>query len=178
MPTILTHPAIPLAACAATGNVTTSRRLVMAAALASVLPDIDSIGFLAGVPYESLCGHRGLSHSLPFAFLLALLALPLAKWLDAQRWRAFALVFLSTTSHGILDALTDDGLGVAFFSPFSNSRHFFPWRPIPAAPIGISQIFSSADIHVLAAELVLVWLPCLLAVAAARALRQPRNRKA
>nr|HRC76832.1 rhodanese-like domain-containing protein [Kouleothrix sp.] len=33
--------------------------------------------------------------------------------------------------HGVLDAMTDGGLGVAFFAPFSATRYFFPFRPIP-----------------------------------------------
>ena len=37
-------------------------------------------------------------------------------------------LFLSTASHGVLDALTDGGLGVAFFSPFDQTRYFFPFR--------------------------------------------------
>jgi membrane-bound metal-dependent hydrolase YbcI (DUF457 family) len=40
-------------------------------------------------------------------------------------------------SHGVLDALTDGGKGVAFFSPFDTTRHFFPVRPIPVAPITV-----------------------------------------
>jgi hypothetical protein len=38
-------------------------------------------------------------------------------------------VFLATASHGVLDATTNGGLGVAFFSPFDNRRYFLPWRP-------------------------------------------------
>lgn len=35
----------------------------------AVLPDIDSIGFALGIPYGSLFGHRGLTHSLLFALI-------------------------------------------------------------------------------------------------------------
>lgn len=150
----------------------TSRRLLLTAALCSVLPDVDSVGFFAGIPYASLLGHRGLSHSLLFALLLASCALALAKWLHAKSWWAFTLVFLSTISHGILDAFTDGGLGVAFFSPFSNQRFFFPWRPIPVSAIGISELFSSSGIYVLSSELLLIWLPCLLVAVAAQAARR------
>jgi len=38
-------------------------------------------------------------------------------------------------SHGLLDSLTDGGLGIALFSPFSNRRYFMAWTPIPVAPI-------------------------------------------
>ena len=171
MPTVLTHPAIALAVRAVTGRAITSRRLLLIAALCSIVPDVDSVGFVVGIPYDSLLGHRGLTHSLAFALLLAACALPLAKWLDARRWWAFTLVFLSTISHGILDALTDGGLGVAFLSPFSNQRFFLPWRPLPASPIGILAVLSPSEVHVLASEAVLVWLPCLLVAAGALAAR-------
>jgi hypothetical protein len=38
--------------------------------------------------------------------------------------------FVVTASHGALDAMTDGGLGIAFFAPFDNTRYFFPFRPI------------------------------------------------
>ena len=71
LPTVFTHPAIPLALRALTGRAMTSRRLVLVGAMCSVLPDVDAIGYFAGVPYESLFGHRGITHSLPFALLAA-----------------------------------------------------------------------------------------------------------
>jgi len=37
----------------------------------------------------------------------------------------FAYLFLATASHGVLDAMTNGGLGVAFFSPFDNRRSRF-----------------------------------------------------
>lgn len=168
MPTLFTHPAIPLAVRAWTGGSVTPRRLALVAALCSVVPDIDSLGFFAGVPYESLFGHRGFTHSLAFALLLASCAMPIARWLHARRWWVFALVFLSTISHGVLDALTDDGLGIAFLSPFSNRRFFFPWRPIPTSPIGIGGFFSPDGMRVLGSEILFIWLPCLLVAAAPR----------
>lgn len=169
MPTIFTHPAIPLAVRAATGGGVTSNRLLAAAMFGSIAPDLDAFGYFAGVPYESLFGHRGFTHSLAFALVLAGSALAGAKWLMATRSWAFALVFLGTASHGALDALTDGGLGIAFLSPFSNERYFFPWRPIPVSPIGVAEIFSAYGLRLLASELLLVWLPCLLVAVAARA---------
>jgi inner membrane protein len=50
--------------------------------------------------------------------------------------------FLSAASHGLLDALTDGGLGVAFFSPFEQTRYFFPVRPVAVSPIGIREFFN------------------------------------
>src|SRR5687767_4454874 len=38
----------------------------------AVIPDADVIGFKFGIEYESLWGHRGITHSVFFAFLLSL----------------------------------------------------------------------------------------------------------
>ncbi|HYX92236.1 MAG TPA: hypothetical protein VE782_11770, partial [Myxococcaceae bacterium] len=38
--------------------------------------------------------------------------------------------------HGLLDALTDGGLGAALFWPLTAARCFAPVLPIPVAPIG------------------------------------------
>ena len=168
MPTVFSHPAIPLAVRVATGGAVTSRRLLATAAIGSVVPDLDAIGFLAGVPYGSLWGHRGLTHSLAFAVVLALLALPFASRLGATRGWTFALVFLATASHGVLDALTDAGLGVAFFAPFSDRRYFFPWRPLATSPIGLTEVFSPSEWHVFGWELAIVWVPSLLVALVAR----------
>jgi hypothetical protein len=35
-------------------------------------------------------------------------------------------LFLATAGHGLLDAMTNGGLGLAFFSPFDNHRYFLP----------------------------------------------------
>ena len=43
-------------------------------------------------------------------------------------------------SHGLLDTLTDGGLGIALLWPFSNERFFAPWTPIPVAPIGARML--------------------------------------
>jgi inner membrane protein len=43
-------------------------------------------------------------------------------------------------SHGLLDTLTDGGLGIALLWPVSNHRYFAPWTPIPVAPIGARML--------------------------------------
>jgi inner membrane protein len=73
-----------------------------------------------------------------------------------------AYLFLATASHGILDALTNGGLGVAFFSPFYNGRYFFPWRPIRVSPISLGRFFSHQGYLVLKSELLWIWIPTAL----------------
>ncbi|WHZ29011.1 MAG: hypothetical protein OJF51_003811 [Nitrospira sp.] len=54
----------------------------------------------------------------------------------------FVYLFLCAASHGVLDALTDGGFGVAFFSPFDTSRYFFSARPVAVSPLGINALFA------------------------------------
>jgi inner membrane protein len=126
---------------------------------ASVLPDVDSLGFAAGIPYGHTFGHRGFTHSLFFAACVGLLCVPFAKWLGVSPVAAFAFVFSSVASHGLLDAMTTGGLGVAFWSPFSNERYFLPWRVILVSPIGVEPFFSRRGLEVVKSELTWIWAP-------------------
>jgi inner membrane protein len=56
-------------------------------------------------------------------------------------------------SHGLLDTLTDGGLGVALLWPYSTQRFFAPWRPIPVAPIG-ARLLSAYGRQVMWTELI------------------------
>ena len=47
-------------------------RILIFSVILSIAPDIDSIGFFLGIPYEDVFGHRGISHSLFFAFISSL----------------------------------------------------------------------------------------------------------
>ena len=160
MASILTHPAVPLAIAAACGQRYVSPRLLLAGMAAAVLPDLDALGLGLGIPYGDTFGHRGLSHSILFALLLAAGAAQLHRSLRTSRTAAFVVVFLSCLSHGLLDACTSGGLGVAFFSPFSNHRYFFPWRPLTVSPLDAAHFLSAWGLRVLRSELLWVWLPC------------------
>ena len=142
-------------------------RFWVLSALCAVVPDADVVAFFFGVAYGDALGHRGLSHSLLFALLLA--AAVVAAFFRDEKFKKGALVvyfFLVTASHGVLDALTNGGLGVAFFSPFNNRRFSFPFRPLQVSPIGPSSFFSEWGLAVIRSELLWVWLPCTLLAAA------------
>lgn len=114
-----------------------------------------------GVPYDSVFGHRGITHSLTFAALFAsagLAAFRSATY-EGTRRRIWLYLFLATASHGALDAMTSGGGGVAFFAPFVNDRYFFPWRPILVSPMRISRFFTQRGVAILASEAMWVWLP-------------------
>src|SRR5512143_2930371 len=134
---------------------------LMALALAcAVLPDADALGLWLGVPYEHPLGHRGLTHSLPFAVALAGAATLLAPATGAGPSIVFGVLLVSAASHGLLDASTSGGLGVALFSPFSHRRYFLPWRVIEVSPLRPSALFSRRGVRVLRSEMRWVWAPC------------------
>jgi inner membrane protein len=102
----------------------------------SFAPDLDVLAFTVGIPYRAPFGHRGATHSLVFAGLAGC-ALGLgarASGLSALRVAVTASLVMA--SHGLLDAFTDGGRGVALLWPLSDERYFAPWRPIPVSPLG------------------------------------------
>lgn len=170
MASIFSHAvaALGIGACFYTPRI--PKRVWAIGALCSVVPDLDVIGFHYGVHYGDFWGHRGFTHSIVFAALVAAVALIAAfrRGLPSiGRFSLWIYFFLAAASHGLLDAMTDGGLGVAFFSPFDNRRYFLPWTPIRVSPIGIERFFTARGLAVLRTELLWIWLPAaLLAISA------------
>jgi inner membrane protein len=131
--------------------------------LCSLLPDADVIGFALGIGYGNMLGHRGLSHSLVFAFCLGYGVVwccfrDMVKFSTA--WWSLGLYFTAVTaSHGVLDALTNGGLGIAFFAPVDATRYFFPWRPVRVSPISVTAFFSKWGVRIVLSEMLYIWLP-------------------
>lgn len=178
MATIMTHVAVPLVLRMGFGKAKVSNRLVILACIAAILPDVDVIAFKLGIPYASAFGHRGFSHSLLVAVIVGLFASICYKPLKSDPKWAFFIVSLSMASHGILDSLTNGGLGIAFLWPESNHRYFLPWRPIEVSPIGINNFFTARGLQVILSEIVWVWLPCLMIGILTLTLRKTLNRRA
>jgi inner membrane protein len=148
-------------------------RLWVAAGILSALPDADALLHWSGVPYRHPFGHRGFSHSLCFAALAAGAA---AVYLVREhRGRIFSFLFVVTASHGALDAMTNGGLGIAFFAPLSNERYFLPFRPLQVSPIGVRAFFSEWGLEVLATELVWVIAPLTVILVVVRLGRRDRS---
>lgn len=182
MPSIFTHVFIS----GALGKVSTAEnmpaRFWVLAAVCSILPDIDIIGYyFFGIRYNSMFGHRGFFHSLSFALLLSavvvMLAFPTIQRFSKKWWLTFAFFFVVTASHGVLDSMTDKGMGVGFFIPFDNTRYFMPWRPIYASPMKISRFFSQAGIEVMTAEIIWIWIPMIALYAAVASYRKKRSNR-
>ncbi len=159
MATIISHPAVPLALGCALGTRVIPRRLLEFGVLASILPDVDVAAFRVGIPYGNMFGHRGFTHSILFAVLVGTAFALISKVGRERRWTVFLFTAFATISHGLLDALTNGGLGVGFFIPVSSERYFFPGDLIEVSPIG-AGFFSARGLAVLRSELFTVWIPC------------------
>ncbi|HZP38915.1 MAG TPA: metal-dependent hydrolase [Methylomirabilota bacterium] len=163
MPTVFSHAAVPLALGLGLGREAVPPRLLAAGVLVSALPDLDVLTHAWGVSYAAPLGHRGFSHSLLFAVVVALVGAAAARALRAPPGRALAFLLVAGASHGALDSLTTGGLGVAFLWPWSDERFFAPRavRVIAVSPLGL-HFFSRRGLTVLASELVWIW-PAALA---------------
>jgi inner membrane protein len=134
------------------------------------------VAFQFGIPYGSEFGHRGFSHSLAFAALMAIVVAIFHRGLQATAMQAFWFVFLACASHGVLDALTDGGSGIAFLWPFTTERYFAPVTPIEVSPIGLQRFLSARGASVFASELLWVWLPCAALMVGLLAVRRMQRR--
>ena len=141
----------------------------------ALLPDADSLLYYFRVSYSQTVSHRGFFHS-PFlglivSFLLMILFFREEKVFSGRWFRYFSILLVIWVSHGVLDALTNGGRGVAFFSPLSSKRYFFPWTPIQVSPMSIRSFFGSRGCSVLKGEFVWIWLPGLVLVLLCRIIR-------
>ncbi len=167
MPSLPTHALVGLGLAevfeTATGRPPQPLCWGLAAGLA-MLPDLDVLAFPLGILYGQRFGHRGFFHSLTFALLAGLLvALLTSGPLGTPWWVLGGFFFVVTASHGLLDACTNGGLGIALLAPFDATRYFFPWQPIQVSPLG-RAFFSAWGLRVLVSEVVWVWAPLAVLV--------------
>jgi inner membrane protein len=176
VPTVFSHAVAALALGPAFRRAAWPARVWWIAAACAMLPDADVVGFYFGVRIGSMLGHRGLTHSLAFAAAVAAILTPLAI-ARGTRVRLWIYLFLGTASHGALDAMTDGGIGVAFFAPFDGTRYYLPWRPIVVSPIGLRPFLSPWGLAVVTSEVIYLWLPSAAYVRARRNSEVPMPKK-
>jgi len=169
LPTIFSHAAIGIAGRMSFVDRKIHPRLGTLSVICSILPDADVLAFHFGIPYEHFFGHRGFFHSLFFALLMGMLFTAILcrsiRIFDQKNRTFFYYFTLLAASHGILDAFTDGGLGIALFSPFDNYRYFFPITPLKVSPIGWQYFISPYGLSVLLNELLWIILPsCIIVV--------------
>ena len=163
MATIFSHPAVAIGLIPLFKSIIKKKLVIVFAIFLTILPDFDIIGYYLKIPYNSLFGHRGFSHSIIFACLMSFLFAIFIKYLyKFKLWKVWLYFFLSIMSHSFLDSITNGGLGVAFFSPFSNKRYFMPFRLLLVSPIGLKRFFTHYGWTVIISELKCVWFPSLI----------------
>ena len=165
MPTVLTHTISGLASGAAVYKKSFPRGFWLLTVICSIIPDADVIGFKLGIPYSHFLGHRGFFHSIFFACLLGSFTGFMLMKAGKRKWKEglFYIIFFSfvTSLHGILDAFTNGGLGIALLSPFISERYFFPCTPIKVSPFNPGALLTERGFQILKSEILWVWLPCM-----------------
>jgi inner membrane protein len=161
MASAFAHIAVPAVLYASCKSDRVNIRLLFIASVLSVLPDADVIAFKFKIPYASQWGHRGFTHSLAFALVLAAFCMLFYRSLQSQPWVVLCFAFISCASHAVLDAMTNGGVGVALYWPFSLDRIFLPFRPIQVSPIGVGSFFTEKGVKIILSELVWVLIPAL-----------------
>jgi inner membrane protein len=132
--------------------------------ICSIFPDADVLGFRYGIPYDSLWGHRGITHSILFGIFFGIFVMFLFHWKSTIKNKAALASYYSicTVSHGFLDGMTTGGMGVAYFSPFNVERYFLPFRKIQVSPLGASKFFSEWGLAVIKSEMFWIGVPSLI----------------
>ena len=136
--------ALPFTAVPSVRNTVRPAGLMFSAGLLAAAPDLDT-AFFGVIPYAHFFGHRGFFHSplfaVSFAVTLSCLFCAVSRSSNIRAAIGVAAAFaLALVSHGILDAMTNAGLGVMLNYPFSDERVFLSWRPFHAPPIKISSL--------------------------------------
>ena len=165
MPTIITHSFTGIASGFAVYNKSFPRGFWVLSVLCSVISDADVICFRLGIPYLHFFGHRGFFHSIFFACILGSLTGIILMKTGKKEWKDglfFAGYFsFIMTLHGILDAFTNGGMGIALLSPFILKRYFSPIRPVEVSPISLRTFIYGRCFQIFQNEILWVWIPSL-----------------
>jgi membrane-bound metal-dependent hydrolase YbcI (DUF457 family) len=149
VPSSIAHASVAILASPIVPPEWRSASVIGLTAIAAAAPDIDAIGRPFGHGDLALFGgHRAVTHSIFTAVLLgvvALLVVP-SHASHADRLRIAVFVAAVVAAHGVLDAFTIYGEGVAFFAPLSMHRWKSAWQPFGG----------------LWSEVLTLWIPALL----------------
>ena len=182
MPTFMTHTVVAISAGHLFSRPDVSKRFWALAVIAAIIPDADVIGYqFLYIPYDHVLGHRGFFHSPCFAALFSLAAVSLffhqERFLSRRWWAYILFFFIVGASHGLLDAMTNGGRGIALLSPFSNQRYFLPWTPIEVSPLGIRRFLSQRGLAVMKSEILWIWMPVVFIASIGWIVRNVKRRR-
>jgi inner membrane protein len=160
MPSIFGHTAAGLGIALAFSEGRPSARLWATATICAVVPDVDWFGEFFHLPQA--LSHRGATHSLLAALCIAAAAMYLAFRPQLRSPRHWMCLLTAALSHGMLDACTFGGTGVAFFFPFSGTRFFSLWQPIFVSPAPLNGRLLDWFLFSLGTEILWIGVPTLL----------------
>ncbi len=175
MASMITHAAVGTAAAIAFAPKGAPLQFWPVAVLSATIADVDTITFFLPGGIDDLWRHRGFFHSPFFGALVTFFWLAVffrnTEAFSGKWFFYFSFFFILFISHGLLDALTKGGYGVAFFSPFDNTRYAFPWSPILISPIRLGAFFSQWGLAVMKNEMCWIWAPCFSVAIISKLLR-------
>ena len=153
VPTPLSHAAVGYALGVWAPRGLPVRREWLAAAACAALPDIDVLG-------APLVAHRGITHSLLFALVAAVVVAIVFFPRNGSLSRSSVMIVLGLAllSHSCLDALSSYSFGVEFFAPFSDQRYRFLWTPLGDPGGRLSRQLLQEALVVLLPAVLLGWL--------------------
>ena len=171
MPSFFGHAVAGVALGAAFADEKTPRRTLVLGTLRALAPDLDSFTLFLPLHPGNFLAHRGVSHSLLAAVLLAAAVLLFGFRREQRSLKVGVYLLLASISHGLLDACTSGRIGVAFFYPFSTSRWGCYWQPFLDAPLPFWPGLRLPFLGALLGEALWIGLPGLLLVATIRRIR-------
>jgi inner membrane protein len=165
LPSLFGHAAAGIALGAAFAEEGTPRKTMVLGTLCALAPDLDWFTAFLRLHPGNYLAHRGVTHSLLGAVLLAAAVLLLGFKREQRTLRLATYLLLASLSHGLLDACTSGNIGVAFFYPFSSSRWACDWQPIQDAPLPFWPGLRLPFLGALLGEMLWIGVPAFLLVA-------------
>jgi inner membrane protein len=137
-----------------------SRISILTFAGLALAPDLDLVTALFGVTDGTPLAHRGISHSIVFALVVAAMVGVYTRRHPRGGLRLAGFVLAAVVSHGLLDTLSQLGDGPMLLWPFSTLNYESVWRPIPGV-LSASHYLTIQSIPTLAIETVM-FLPLIV----------------
>src|SRR5438093_13734472 len=109
MPSVFSHAVAGAALGALFRRPGPPARFWLAGAACAAVPDLDVLGRGFGIPWGHVLGHRGLTHSLAFAAVLAAVVAWSRVAGPGQGGVGWRFLFVVTAPPGVLDAMADRG---------------------------------------------------------------------
>src|SRR6187549_3120601 len=98
MPTIFSHAIFASSIGSAFRSTQKQARFWILTGMCAMLPDADAISFAFGVRYDSMFGHRGITHSIAFAVIVGIVvSILFYSQSEIPKWK-LALYFAVVTA--------------------------------------------------------------------------------